>query len=156
VRGPGLSRAPALSLLYHTARRSGRRGRGSLMVTAQPVVRPGPFAALPRSDGSMTPIGIIAVVAHNTPRGGDPLRRALARLDRGYAPKFIADSSLAVRVPICAGAVLLSLWLPLPRGSAPAALERRRARRIRPARHSPPSRVLERWTYDHSSPLARC
>ena len=37
------------------------------------------------------------------------LRHVLPPADRGYAPKFIADSSLPVRVPICAGAVLLSL-----------------------------------------------
>ena len=34
MRGPGLSRAPALSLLYQAERWSGWRGRGYLMVTA--------------------------------------------------------------------------------------------------------------------------
>jgi hypothetical protein len=42
------------------------------------------------------------------------LRHVLPPADRGYAPKFIADSSLPVRVPICAGAVLLCQ--PFPKG----------------------------------------
>jgi hypothetical protein len=66
--------------------------------------------------------GPIPKTAHSLPHL--VLMHHLPSGDRGYAPKFIADSSLTVRVPICAGAVLLSLWQPLPRGSAPAALDR--------------------------------
>jgi hypothetical protein len=51
--------------------------------------------------------GPIPKTAHGLPHL--VLMHALPSGDRGYAPKFIADSSLPVRVPICAGAVLLSL-----------------------------------------------
>jgi hypothetical protein len=54
----------------------------------------------------------IAPVQKPKPSPGLPhlvLRHVLPPADRGYAPKFIADSSLPVRVPICRGGGVLAV-----------------------------------------------